>query len=98
MHNFSQGLPELMLVSHLPTNYNCRLVIYTKPVDQRKASPSPGLVPWEIAYSELEFGDEVGKGSYGLVYKGQWNSKSGPVTVAIKALKDPSEHKEVSKL
>ena len=42
----------------------------------------------EIAYSELEFGETVGKGGQGAVYKGHWKTtsfwKTGSHSVAIK--------------
>ena len=27
---------------------------------------------WNIQYSEIEFGPEIGKGAYGVVYKAVW--------------------------
>jgi len=43
--------------------------------------PDPGA-SWEIDYSELVFGPELGSGDFGVVYKGEWRQ----TPVAIKKL------------
>ena len=48
----------------------------------------------EIAYSELEFGDTLGIGGQGVVFKGQWKTRS--LTVAIKMVMGKIRHEEVS--
>ena len=40
-----------------------------------------GSVP-EISFSDLEFGDELGEGAFGVVYRGHWKSRD--LDVAIK--------------
>ena len=47
-----------------------------------------------ISFSDLEFGDELGKGAFGSVYKGYWKSKS--MTVAIKRVPGKINRQEVS--
>ena len=54
----------------------------------------------EIAYSELEFRETVGKGGQGAVYKGRWKtisfSKTGSLSVAIKRVLGQIRDQEVS--
>ena len=54
----------------------------------------------EIAYSEVEFGETLGKGGQGAVYKGQWKTKSfsktGSLSVAIKRVLGKIRNEEVS--
>jgi hypothetical protein len=47
---------------------------------------------WAIPFSELDLGKSIGRGSFGVVYKGKWRG----VTVAIKecAITDPGTLKE----
>ena len=44
-------------------------------------SQTEGSVP-EISFSDLEFGDELGEGASGVVYRGHWKSRD--MDVAIK--------------
>lgn len=37
-------------------------------------SPTPVKHSWEIQYSELEIGQELGKGGFGVVYCGKWRN------------------------
>ena len=48
----------------------------------------------EIAYSDLEFGDTLGRGGQGAVYEGQWKSKR--LSVAIKRVLGKIRDEEVS--
>ena len=44
-------------------------------------SQSEGSVP-EISFSDLEFGEQLGEGAFGVVYRGHWKSRD--MDVAIK--------------
>ena len=48
----------------------------------------------EIPYSELQFGDIVGVGGQGAVFKGNWKTRS--LSVAIKRVLGKIRHEEVS--
>jgi RIO-like serine/threonine protein kinase len=53
------------------------------------------LAQWTVPYSDIKFGKEVGKGSFGKVFVGKWNGKK----VAIKEaqLEDPRAREEFFK-
>lgn len=53
-----------------------------------KRTVSTGIEDWEIPEAEIVFGDRVGSGSFGTVYKGSWH---GPV--ALKKLNVFSDQK-----
>lgn len=53
-----------------------------------KRTASSGIEDWEIPEAEIVFGDRVGSGSFGTVYKGSWH---GPV--ALKKLNVFSDQK-----
>ena len=48
----------------------------------------------EIAYSELAFGDSLGIGGQGAVFKGEWKARN--LAVAIKRVVGKIRHEEVS--
>ena len=47
-----------------------------------------------IPFSDLEFDDQIGSGSYGTVYKGKWMSKG--LQVAIKCMVGRIRKEEVN--
>jgi len=49
----------------------------------QRGSGGPSEISWEISFEELEFGELIGSGAFGDVYKGSWRQ----ITVAIKKLK-----------
>ncbi len=52
---------------------------------QKPAAPAAGLsVSFEIPYNELQYGNKLGAGGFGIVYKGTWRFQN----VAIKELLD----------
>ena len=64
-----------------------RTVVYgSSPEDDAK---------WEIDVNTLNLGTKLGAGQYGEVWKGDWQSPNGPMTVAVKTFKrstmDPQE-------
>ena len=50
----------------------------------------------KIRYSDLEFGERVGGGGFGTVYKGQWKPRG--LEVAIKRAMNVVKKEEVSHL
>jgi serine/threonine protein kinase len=50
----------------------------------------------KISYSDLEFGETVGGGAFGTVYKGRWKSRG--LEVAIKRATNVVKKEEVSNL
>ena len=48
----------------------------------------------KISFSDLEFGEKVGSGGFGTVFKGRWKSKG--MDVAIKRLQNRIRKEEVS--
>ena len=51
------------------------------------------LILPEISFSDLEFGDQVGEGAFGIVYKGHWKSRD--MGVAIKRVPGRINNEEV---
>jgi len=50
-----------------------------------------GAVSWEIGYTDIEFGDKLGTGTSGDVYKGVWKDKK----CAVKVLKATNQSQEI---
>ena len=48
----------------------------------------------KISYSDIKFGDELGRGATGAVYKGDWLSRN--IQVAIKRVVGKINREEVS--
>ena len=48
----------------------------------------------QILFTDLEFGDELGEGAFGSVYKGHWKSQN--MDVAIKRIPGKINREEVS--
>ena len=47
----------------------------------------------EISFTDLVFGDQVGEGAFGVVYKGHWKSRD--INVAIKRVPGRINKEEV---
>ena len=52
-----------------------------------------------MEYGELEFTKRLGRGGFGVVFQGCWNTKkAGRIAVAIKNLLDTEDEQEVLSL
>ncbi|KAL8150459.1 hypothetical protein V2J09_020267 [Rumex salicifolius] len=85
----SQGEDEQLLVNELLPNSE---VFHGNPNHSgRGDQESSSLIDCEIRWEDLKLGEEVGKGSYGVVYRGIWNGSD----VAIKVFFGSDYNEEI---
>jgi len=84
---------------YVPTNYGSVSAVNENNygVSQtlvKKESVSKLIEQFEIDYTELHFEKEIGRGSYGVVFKGQW--RGGTVAIKQLAFKDTMSAKDLA--